>query len=84
MLEGLVLFVVFGLQHLIAEFGDFLLMGLDVEVEFLTFLLIRGERGAVGIEAADMGVEDALDFGDVFGESGDLLFEFGDALIERL
>ena len=52
MLKGAVLFVGLGAQHLIAQFGDFLLLKLDIALVLLAILLVRAEGGVIGFQLA--------------------------------
>ena len=74
-LERLVLFVGFGAQHLISQLRNLLLVHLDIAFELLAVLLVGGERGAVGFEAALMRFQRFFDYGDMFGKRGDFFFE---------
>ena len=59
-------------------------MGLDLAFEALAVSLVGEKRGFVVIEAALMAAELLLNFGDVFRESGDLLCQRADPVIENL
>ena len=73
MLERLVLLVGFGLEHLILELRDLLLLDLDVAFVFLTFFLVGGERAAIGVELALVGFQLLFDFGDVLRQGSNFL-----------
>ena len=68
MLEGAVLFVGLGFQHLVFEFRDLLLLHLDVAFQTLAVLLVSSERGAVSLQLALVTLELSFDFSDVLGK----------------
>jgi hypothetical protein len=74
-LESFVLFVGLGAEHLISELRDLLLMRLDVAFELLAVLLIGGERGAIGFQAALVRFQRLFDDCDMFGKRGDFFFK---------
>ena len=83
-LKRAVLFVGLGLQHLIFEFRDFLLLDLDFAFEPLAVLLIGGQRSAVCLELTLMGIQFFLDFRNMFGKCGNFSCQFGDPVINFL
>ena len=83
-LEGAVLVVVLRVHHLRFELRDLLFVGLDFAFETLAVALVAGERGLIEIETAQVRFELFLDFGDVFGKSGNFLCQRGDRIIEDL
>ncbi len=84
MLKRPVLFVVLRAVHLLLEFGDLLLVQLDVALQFLAFFLVSGEGCAVGFEAAQVRLQRLFDHGNVLGKRGDFFFERYNPLIQRL
>src|ERR1017187_1946658 len=71
-LKGAILVVGFGLQSLIFELGDFLVLGLNIGVAFLALFLIGGQGGTVSFQLTLMRNQLFFDFSDVHGERGDL------------
>ncbi len=67
MLEGAVLLVGFGAQHLVLELGDFLVLHFVVIFQALAFLLIAGQGRAIGFQPAQVGIQCFFDLCDVFG-----------------
>src|ERR1019366_3025599 len=83
-LEGAILIVGLGADHLILELGDLLLLHRDIGFALLALFLIGRQRGAVGIELAVVRDQFLLNFRDVFGQGGDLAREFGQTIIDFL
>ena len=83
-LKGAVLLVGLGLEHLVFQFRDLLILRLDVAVALLAFLLIGGQCRAVGLELALLRHQLLLDFSDMFGKSGDLAGQVPKAIIDFL
>ena len=83
-LKRTVLVVSFGLEHLIFEFRDLLLLDLDFAFEPLAVLLIGGQRRAVCLELALMGIQFFLDFRNMLGKRGNFSCQFGDPVINFL
>ncbi len=65
-LESAVLLVGFGAQHLVSQLGDFLRLHFHVVFQLLAFLLVGGECGAVGLEAAEVRIQGLFHQCDVF------------------
>ena len=83
-LEGAVLLVGLGAQHLVPQLGDLLLVHLDVAFHAFALLLIGGERGFVRLQLAQVRFQRLFDGGDVLGKRGHFLFQRRRALIQRL
>ena len=70
MLEGAILLVGLGVEHLIPELGDLLVLDLDVVFQLLAFFLVGNQGGTVGLQPAQMRIQRLFDLGDMFGKGG--------------
>ncbi len=81
MLEGPVLLVGLGLQHLILQLGDLLFVELDVSFHLLPIFLVGNQSGTIGFQLAYMRLEGLLNHDDVLGKGGDLFVKCSDVLV---
>src|ERR1017187_5154023 len=83
-LEGAVLVVRLGAEHLILELRDLLVLHRNIGFTLLPLFLIGRQRCAVRIELPLVRTQLLLNFSDVFGQGGDFARKFRKTIIDFL
>ena len=83
-LEGAILLVGLGAEHLVLQLGDLLILDLDIVVELLAFFLIGSQGGTIGLQPPQMRIQRLFDLGDMFWKGGYFPLQLSNLQIQRL